>query len=105
MCIRDRVLVWESDAFAVYRRGQDNVFAASQGGLPSMSSQIAPLDTENTETQQVHPPLLFALPKGRLADQSLELLNQAGLSVPTDTNSRKLVLSNNDGSIGFVLSL
>lgn len=50
------------------------------------------------------PPLLFALPKGRLADQSLALLARAGLSGPVDLKSRKLVLPNTDNSIGFVMA-
>ena len=48
--------------------------------------------------------LLFALPKGRLAQDSLSFLEQAGLSIPTDTASRKLVLPAADGSIGFVMA-
>jgi len=48
--------------------------------------------------------LLFALPKGRLAHDSLTFLERAGLSVPTDTASRKLVLPAADGSIGFVMA-
>lgn len=48
--------------------------------------------------------LLFALPKGRLAQDSLSFLEQAGLSIPTDTKSRKLILPAADGSIGFVMA-
>lgn len=48
--------------------------------------------------------LLFALPKGRLAKESLDFLKLAGLSVPTDTASRKLVLPAADGSTGFVMA-
>ena len=48
--------------------------------------------------------LLFALPKGRLAQDSLSFLEQAGLSMPTDTESRKLILPAADGSIGFVMA-
>lgn len=50
------------------------------------------------------PPLLFALPKGRIAEESLALLEKAGLTGPLDTNSRKLVLANTDNSIGFVMA-
>lgn len=50
------------------------------------------------------PPLLFALPKGRIAEESLALLEKAGLTGPLDTNSRKLVLPNADRSIGFVMA-
>ena len=48
--------------------------------------------------------LLFALPKGRLAQDSLSFLEQAGLSTPTDTESRKLILPAADGSVGFVMA-
>ena len=48
--------------------------------------------------------LRFALPKGRLAQDSLAFLVQAGLSIPTDTESRKLILPAADGSIGFVMA-
>lgn len=48
--------------------------------------------------------LLFALPKGRLAQDSLSFLEQAGLSTPTDTESRKLVLPAADGTVGFVMA-
>jgi ATP phosphoribosyltransferase len=68
-----------------------------------MNSSIAPTP-EATGPIESRPPLLFALPKGRLAEQSLELLERAGLSVPVDTNSRKLVLPNQDNSIGFVMA-
>ena len=50
------------------------------------------------------PRLLFALPKGRIAEESLALLEKAGLTGPLDTNSRKLVLANTDNSIGFVMA-
>jgi len=68
-----------------------------------MNNSIVPA-LEATATVENRPPLLFALPKGRLAEQSLELLERAGLSVPVDTNSRKLVLPNQDNSIGFVMA-
>ena len=48
--------------------------------------------------------LLFALPKGRLAQDSLSFLERAGLSIPTDSESRKLILPAADGSIGFVMA-
>ena len=48
--------------------------------------------------------LLFALPKGRLAQDSLSFLERAGLSIPTDTESRKLILPAADGSKGFVMA-
>jgi ATP phosphoribosyltransferase len=49
-------------------------------------------------------PLLFALPKGRMADESLTLLTKAGLSEPVDNNDRKLVLESADGCLGYVMA-
>jgi ATP phosphoribosyltransferase len=49
-------------------------------------------------------PLLFALPKGRMADESLTLLAKAGLSQPVDNNDRKLVLESADGCFGYVMA-
>ena len=49
-------------------------------------------------------PLLMALPKGRLAEQSLALLARAGLSVPQDNGGRKLVLESPDGRMGYVMA-
>jgi ATP phosphoribosyltransferase len=49
-------------------------------------------------------PLLFALPKGRDADQSLALLVKAGLSVPDGDNGRKLVLESTDARFGYVMA-
>ena len=65
--------------------------------LPEQSK--SPPDQPRTEQS-----LLFALPKGRLAQDSLAFLERAGLSIPTDTESRKLVLPAADGSIGFVMA-
>lgn len=53
---------------------------------------------------QAEQPLLFALPKGRLAEKSLAFLAQAGVSVPADTKSRRLVLPAADGPMGFILA-
>lgn len=55
---------------------------------------------ENASTK----PLLFALPKGRMADKSLALLGKAGLSQPVDNNDRKLVLQSADGCLGYVMA-
>lgn len=48
--------------------------------------------------------LLVALPKGRMADQSLELMAAAGLPLPAGASGRKLILSSADGSLRYVLS-
>jgi len=66
--------------------------------------ELETLELETDESTESRPPILFALPKGRLADESLGLLARAGLSVPVDTGSRKLVLPNADRSIGFVMA-
>ncbi len=62
------------------------------------------LAEEAVENEQKRPPLLFALPKGRMADESLAFLERAGLTGPLNTDSRKLVLPNEDNSIGFVMA-
>ena len=49
-------------------------------------------------------PLLMALPKGRLAENSLDLLAQAGLSIPDGETGRKLILESADGRIHYVLA-
>ena len=74
-------------------------FAPSRGA-PDILEQTQ-LTTDQARTEQS---LLFALPKGRLAQDSLAFLEQTGLSIPTDTESRKLVLPAADGSIGFVMA-
>ncbi len=50
--------------------------------------------------------LRFALPKGRLAQESLDLLRQAGLPTPPQENGRKLVLPSSDGemAVEYVLA-
>ncbi|MDE0196815.1 MAG: ATP phosphoribosyltransferase [Caldilineaceae bacterium] len=70
-------------------RGQARTEVRSQPSAP---------DSRNEQS------LLFALPKGRLAQDSLSFLERAGLSIPTDTESRKLILPAADGSIGFVMA-
>ncbi len=48
--------------------------------------------------------LLMALPKGRMAEQSLELLAAAGLALPSGDTGRRLILSSEDESMRYVLS-
>ncbi len=50
--------------------------------------------------------LRFALPKGRLAQESLALLRQAGLPTPPRENGRRLVLPSSDGemAVEYVLA-
>ncbi len=75
-------------------------FAAPIRNPASDSEQAQPSSKKAANEQS----LLFALPKGRLAQDSLSFLEKAGLSIPTDTASRKLVLPAADGSIGFVMA-
>ena len=49
-------------------------------------------------------PLLMALPKGRLAETSLDLLAQAGLSIPSGETGRKLILESDDGTVNYVMA-
>jgi ATP phosphoribosyltransferase len=48
--------------------------------------------------------LLVALPKGRMADQALDLLSAAGLPLPSGPTGRKLILHSEDGSLRYVLA-
>jgi ATP phosphoribosyltransferase len=65
-----------------------------------MTLQTQPQSLATTTTH----PILFALPKGRLADNSLDLLAKAGLSTPSGDNGRKLVLESADGRFGYVMA-
>ena len=60
--------------------------------------------THNGSSSVGRPPLLFALPKGRMAANSLEFLRRAGLAAPLSTAGRKLVLPSADGSLGYVMA-
>jgi ATP phosphoribosyltransferase len=48
--------------------------------------------------------LLIALPKGRMADHTLELLAAAGLPLPAGDPGRKLILASADGTLRYVLA-
>jgi ATP phosphoribosyltransferase len=51
----------------------------------------------------VSKPLMIALPKGRVADKALDLLQRAGIEVPQiDGDSRKLVTGDRSGRYSFV---
>ena len=78
-----------SSSVAAPYRGPAEIFEQSQAAAESGRSEQS---------------LLFALPKGRLAQDSLSFLARAGLSIPTDTESRKLILPAADGSTGFVMA-
>lgn len=49
-------------------------------------------------------PLMIALSKGRLADQTLDLFAAAGLSLPGSDNGRKLILESDDGAVRYVMA-
>ncbi len=49
-------------------------------------------------------PLLIALPKGRMADQSLDLLQRAGISMPNGDFGRKLVITSADGALRYIMA-
>ena len=48
--------------------------------------------------------LTIALPKGRIAQQSLALLQEAGIAVPESRNDRKLIIDSQDGSLQYIMS-
>jgi ATP phosphoribosyltransferase len=48
--------------------------------------------------------LLVALPKGRLADQTLELMAAAGLPLPSGDAGRRLILASADGTLRYVMA-
>lgn len=48
--------------------------------------------------------LTLALPKGRLADQSIRLMAAAGLPQPGRNAGRRLVLASDDGQMRFILA-
>ncbi len=48
--------------------------------------------------------LTIALPKGRLADDSLALFAKAGLPLPGEDSGRKLVLSSSDGGMRYIMA-
>ncbi|MBU6349760.1 MAG: ATP phosphoribosyltransferase [Chloroflexi bacterium] len=49
-------------------------------------------------------PLMVALPKGRLAEQTLELFAAAGLPLPGSDNGRKLILESDAGSLRYIMA-
>lgn len=48
-------------------------------------------------------PLTVALPKGRLTEDALALLAEAGYAAPPNGDSRKLVIDGSDGRLRFVM--
>lgn len=49
-------------------------------------------------------PLVVALPKGRLAHQTLEMFAAAGLPAPSGDNGRKLIVDSTDGAMQYVMA-
>jgi ATP phosphoribosyltransferase len=60
--------------------------------------------TKRRAAQPVQTPLTIALPKGRLADETLALMAAAGLSLPEEDTGRKLILPSGDGTLNFILA-
>jgi ATP phosphoribosyltransferase len=58
--------------------------------------------TERTDA--AHSPLMIALPKGRLADQTLDLFAAAGLPLPDGDSGRKLILESADGAVQYIMA-
>lgn len=48
--------------------------------------------------------LMLALPKGRLADQTLALFGAAGLPLPEGNAGRKLILASSDGAMRYIMA-
>jgi ATP phosphoribosyltransferase len=48
--------------------------------------------------------LLVALPKGRMAEQALDLIAVAGLPLPAGDPGRRLILASADGSLRYVMA-
>jgi ATP phosphoribosyltransferase len=48
--------------------------------------------------------MLVALPKGRMADQAVELMASAGISQPRGDMGRKLVIPSEDGKLRYIMA-
>ena len=53
-------------------------------------------------TADTHSPLRIALPKGRMAQQSLDIFASAGLPLPINDNDRKLIMTSSDGVFDYI---
>lgn len=49
-------------------------------------------------------PLLIALPKGRMAEQSLDLFQRAGISLPDGDAGRKLIIPSADEKLRYIMA-
>src|SRR4051812_15610982 len=49
-------------------------------------------------------PLLIALPTGRMAEQSLALIERAGLALPSRNPGRKLIVESADGALRYIMA-
>lgn len=76
----------------------------SRPAPPSRAAELAAKAPAPRDRERTGQSLLFALPKGRLAQDSLAFLARAGLPSPAPSESRRLVLPAADGSIGFVMA-
>jgi len=48
--------------------------------------------------------LMIALPKGRLADQTIDLFAAAGVPLPGQDPGRRLILASDDGAVRYVMA-
>jgi ATP phosphoribosyltransferase len=70
----------------------------------AQSGTLAPAPAKLRASQPAPTPLTIALPKGRLADETLALMAAAGLSLPEEDTGRKLILPSGDGTLNFILA-
>lgn len=78
------------------------VAGATQEALDHTFSSSA--TSSNGGTQRSNDLITIALPKGRLAEQTLEVLSKAGISPPGAENDRQLVIPSIDGSIHYIMT-
>lgn len=80
----------------------DWLLMAQNGKRPS-TTETGTTETGATETstRQV---VTIALPKGRMADQTLEILGKAGISPPAAESGRQLVISSADGTLNYIMA-
>ena len=78
--------------------------------LESRLTEQSPEQSMGTADQATHteqgatPPLLIALPKGRMANQALDLLGAAGVPLPRSDAGRKLIVPSSDERIRYILA-
>jgi ATP phosphoribosyltransferase regulatory subunit/ATP phosphoribosyltransferase len=76
----------------------DRILSAQQRN----NRQAIGADAQNEETTRR--PLVIALPKGRLAEETLHLFQRAQISPPAPHQGRKLVLTSEDSQIHYMMA-